>query len=179
MGVIFKTETDALFCLTILILSWNFSHENEILREGKGALIPCVSSLIVKESSGFRILAHLQMHWIISHCRAIKLKEVGGMFSGATRDIGACLTRVCMRQRSIENRLRSFVDSLTDELAMTLQNKSTHWKQRTMEMDRHANKFRRKVNCKVHYRCRMLVVNLFLFQLNIGVKLQTVWGILN
>lgn len=72
-----------------------------------------------------------------------------GIFLGATRDIGACLTRVCMRQRSIENRLRGFVDSLTDELATNLQNKGSHWKQRTMEMDRHANKFCRKVNCKV------------------------------
>ncbi|VDK68156.1 unnamed protein product [Litomosoides sigmodontis] len=75
--------------------------------------------------------------------------DVANNLKGATRDIGACLTRVCMRQRSIENRLRSVVDSLTDELATTLQNKSIHWKQRTMEMDRHANKFRRKVNCKI------------------------------
>lgn len=79
----------------------------------------------------------------------VTFKKVTGMFLGATRDIGACLTRVCMRQRSIENRLRSFVDSLTDEFAMKLQNKGTHWKQRTVEMDRHAHKFCRKVNFEV------------------------------
>lgn len=78
------------------------------------------------------------------------------MFLGATRDIGACLTRICMRQRSIENRLRSFVDSLTDEFAVNLQNKGTHWKQRTMEIDRHANKFCRKVNCKICCRYHVL-----------------------
>ncbi|CAG9538010.1 unnamed protein product [Cercopithifilaria johnstoni] len=74
--------------------------------------------------------------------------DVANNLKGATRDIGACLTRVCMRQRSIENRLRSFVDSLTDELAITLQKKGTHWKQRTMEMDRHANKFYRKIRSR-------------------------------
>ncbi|EFO24630.1 hypothetical protein LOAG_03858 [Loa loa] len=74
--------------------------------------------------------------------------DVANNLKGATRDIGACLTRVCMRQRSIENRLRGFVDSLTDELAMSLQNKGTHWKQRTMEMDRHANKFCRKIRSR-------------------------------
>ncbi|KAL3998492.1 hypothetical protein ACH3XW_15270 [Acanthocheilonema viteae] len=74
--------------------------------------------------------------------------DIANNLKGATRDIGACLTRVCMRQRSIENRLRAFVDSLTDELATTLQNKGTHWKQRTMEMDRHANKFCRKIRSR-------------------------------
>uniref|UniRef100_A0A0R3RPW4 IMD domain-containing protein n=1 Tax=Elaeophora elaphi TaxID=1147741 RepID=A0A0R3RPW4_9BILA len=74
--------------------------------------------------------------------------DVANNLKGATRDIGACLTRVCMRQRSIENRLRSFVDSLTDELAMTLQNKGANWKQRTMEMDRNANKFSRKIRSR-------------------------------
>ncbi|VDN90480.1 unnamed protein product [Brugia pahangi] len=74
--------------------------------------------------------------------------DVANNLKGATRDIGACLTRVCMRQRSIENRLRGFVDSLTDELAMSLQNKGTYWKQRTTEMDRHANKFCRKIRSR-------------------------------
>ncbi|VDO31655.1 unnamed protein product [Onchocerca flexuosa] len=78
--------------------------------------------------------------------------DVANNLKGATRDIGACLTRVCMRQRSIENHLRGFVDSLTDDLAMNLQNKGAHWKQRTMEMDRNANKFCRKVNCKIRSR---------------------------
>lgn len=74
--------------------------------------------------------------------------DAANNLKGATRDIGACLTRVCMRQRSIENRLRSFVDSLTDELAMSLQNKGSQWKQRIVEMDRHANKFCRKVRSR-------------------------------
>ncbi|KHN76623.1 Metastasis suppressor protein 1 [Toxocara canis] len=59
--------------------------------------------------------------------------------------MGACLTRVCIRQRSIENRLRSLADALTDELALSIQNKGNQWKQRISEMDRHASKFCRKV----------------------------------
>uniref|UniRef100_A0A915BVP2 IMD domain-containing protein n=2 Tax=Parascaris univalens TaxID=6257 RepID=A0A915BVP2_PARUN len=71
--------------------------------------------------------------------------DAANNLKGATRDMGACLTRVCMRQRSIENRLRSLADALTDELALSIQNKGSQWKQRISEMDRHASKFCRKV----------------------------------
>lgn len=74
--------------------------------------------------------------------------DVANNLKGATRDVGACLTRVCMRQRSIENRLRGLADSLTDELAMSLQSKCAHWKQRVTEMDRAASKFCRKVRSR-------------------------------
>ncbi|KHN76626.1 MTSS1-like protein [Toxocara canis] len=71
--------------------------------------------------------------------------DAANNLKGATRDMGACLTRVCIRQRSIENRLRSLADALTDELALSIQNKGNQWKQRISEMDRHASKFCRKV----------------------------------
>lgn len=67
---------------------------------------------------------------------------------GSTRDLGACLTRVCMRQRSIENRLRALADALNDELAASIQGKISHWKQRASEMDRHATKFCRKARSR-------------------------------
>lgn len=72
-------------------------------------------------------------------------KYIKNDFLGSTRDMGACLTRICIRQRSVENRLRGLADSLTDELALSIQNKTSYWKQRAVEMDRHASKFCRKV----------------------------------
>lgn len=59
--------------------------------------------------------------------------------------MGACLTRMCMRQRSVGYQLRAFADALTDELVVAVQNKCGYWKQRTTEMDRRASKFCRKV----------------------------------
>ncbi|VDK44371.1 unnamed protein product [Anisakis simplex] len=70
--------------------------------------------------------------------------DAANNLKGATRDMGACLTRVCMRQRSIENRLRNLTDALTDQLALCIQNKGNQWKQRVSEMDRQAHKFCRK-----------------------------------
>uniref|UniRef100_A0A0N5APR1 IMD domain-containing protein n=1 Tax=Syphacia muris TaxID=451379 RepID=A0A0N5APR1_9BILA len=74
--------------------------------------------------------------------------DAANNLKGGTRDMGACLTRMCMRQRSVENRLRAFADALTDELVVTIQNKCSFWKQRTTEMDRRASKFSRKARSR-------------------------------
>ena len=74
--------------------------------------------------------------------------DAANNLKGGTRDMGACLTRMCMRQRSVENRLRAFADSLTDELVVAIQNKCGYWKQRTAEMDRRASKFCRKARSR-------------------------------
>ncbi|MFH4983267.1 hypothetical protein AB6A40_009976 [Gnathostoma spinigerum] len=74
--------------------------------------------------------------------------DAANNLKGSTRDIGACLTRFCMRQRSLENRLRSLADALTDELAMSIQSKCSQWKQKINEMDRHSAKFCKRVRSR-------------------------------
>lgn len=49
---------------------------------------------------------------------------------GASRDIGAALTRFCLRQKSIENCIRSLATALSDQFAPNLEKKSVEWRQR-------------------------------------------------
>uniref|UniRef100_A0A915DD39 IMD domain-containing protein n=1 Tax=Ditylenchus dipsaci TaxID=166011 RepID=A0A915DD39_9BILA len=55
---------------------------------------------------------------------------------GASRDIGAALTRFCLRQKSLENLIRSLATALTDQFVVCLEKKSVEWKQRVGEIER-------------------------------------------
>ncbi|PAV62642.1 hypothetical protein WR25_10428 [Diploscapter pachys] len=63
---------------------------------------------------------------------------------GATRDIGACMTRVCMRERVLETRLRAMADSLSEQLVTTVQGKTAFWKQRTTDLEKICVKHNKK-----------------------------------
>ncbi|KAK1785107.1 hypothetical protein P4O66_018199, partial [Electrophorus voltai] len=66
------------------------------------------------------------------------------VFPGATRDVGSALTRMCMRQRSIEAKLRHFTNALMDKLIMPLQDKVEEWKKSTALLDKdHAKEYKR------------------------------------
>ncbi|EFO88557.1 hypothetical protein CRE_13654 [Caenorhabditis remanei] len=67
---------------------------------------------------------------------------------GASRDVGACVTRVCIKQRAIESRMRSWADALCEELAISLQQRGNYWKSRCLEMDKHAGKHVKKVRSR-------------------------------
>ncbi|CCD64227.1 IMD domain-containing protein [Caenorhabditis elegans] len=67
---------------------------------------------------------------------------------GASRDVGACVTRVCIKQRAIENRMRSWADALCEELAISLQQRGNYWKSRCHDMDKTAAKHVKKVRSR-------------------------------
>ncbi|CAI2307347.1 unnamed protein product [Caenorhabditis sp. 36 PRJEB53466] len=67
---------------------------------------------------------------------------------GASRDVGACVTRVCIKQRAIENRMRSWADALCEELSLSLQQRGNYWKGRCQEMDKLAAKHVKKVRSR-------------------------------
>ncbi|UMM11560.1 hypothetical protein L5515_000783 [Caenorhabditis briggsae] len=67
---------------------------------------------------------------------------------GASRDVGACVTRVCIKQRAIENRMRSWADALCEELAISLQQRGNYWKGRCSDMDKMASKHVKKVRAR-------------------------------
>uniref|UniRef100_A0A1I7TWZ0 IMD domain-containing protein n=1 Tax=Caenorhabditis tropicalis TaxID=1561998 RepID=A0A1I7TWZ0_9PELO len=67
---------------------------------------------------------------------------------GASRDVGACVTRVCIKQRAIENRMRSWADALCEELAISLQQRGNYWKGRCHDMDKLAAKHVKKVRSR-------------------------------
>uniref|UniRef100_A0AAQ6AHK2 IMD domain-containing protein n=1 Tax=Amphiprion ocellaris TaxID=80972 RepID=A0AAQ6AHK2_AMPOC len=71
--------------------------------------------------------------------------ETGSLRSGwATRDIGSALTRMCMRHRSIEAKLRQFTNALMESLITPLQDKIEDWKKTANQLDKdHAKEYKR------------------------------------
>uniref|UniRef100_A0A665WCS1 MTSS I-BAR domain containing 2 n=1 Tax=Echeneis naucrates TaxID=173247 RepID=A0A665WCS1_ECHNA len=62
----------------------------------------------------------------------------------ATRDIGSALTRMCMRHRSIEAKLRQFTNALMESLINPLQDKIEDWKKTANQLDKdHAKEYKR------------------------------------
>ncbi|RXN09026.1 MTSS1 isoform X1 [Labeo rohita] len=55
---------------------------------------------------------------------------------GATKEIGSALTRMCMRHRSIENKLKLFTTALMDNLITPLELKLEEWKKVASQLDK-------------------------------------------
>ncbi|PAV76534.1 hypothetical protein WR25_13659 isoform B [Diploscapter pachys] len=54
------------------------------------------------------------------------------------------MTRVCMRERVLETRLRAMADSLSEQLVTTVQGKTAFWKQRTTDLEKICVKHNKK-----------------------------------
>ncbi|KTF89649.1 hypothetical protein cypCar_00027488 [Cyprinus carpio] len=66
------------------------------------------------------------------------------ILNGATRDIGSALTRMCMRHRSIEAKLRHFTNALMESLITPLQDRIEDWKKTANQLDKdHAKEYKR------------------------------------
>ncbi|KAI5106030.1 MTSS1-like protein isoform X2, partial [Silurus meridionalis] len=64
--------------------------------------------------------------------------------SGGTRDIGSALTRMCMRHRSIEAKLKQFSTTFTDCLINPLQEQLEEWKRGANTLDKdHAKEYKK------------------------------------
>ncbi|XP_077376438.1 protein MTSS 2 isoform X2 [Festucalex cinctus] len=73
-----------------------------------------------------------------------KVADMATNTRGATRDIGSALTRMCMRHRSIEAKLRQFTNALMESLIMPLQDKIEDWKKTATQLDKdHAKEYKR------------------------------------
>ncbi|KAK5623481.1 Protein MTSS 2 [Crenichthys baileyi] len=63
---------------------------------------------------------------------------------GATREIGSALTRMCMRHRSIEAKLRHFTNILMEGLVTPLQDRIEEWKKTANQLDKdHTKEYKR------------------------------------
>ncbi|XP_049580375.1 MTSS I-BAR domain containing 2a isoform X3 [Syngnathus scovelli] len=73
-----------------------------------------------------------------------KVADMATNSRGATRDIGSALTRMCMRHRSIEAKLRHFTNSLMEGLVTPLQDRIEEWKKTANQLDKdHAKEYKR------------------------------------
>ncbi|XP_024137092.1 MTSS I-BAR domain containing 2a isoform X4 [Oryzias melastigma] len=73
-----------------------------------------------------------------------KVADMATNSRGATREIGSALTRMCMRHRSIEAKLRHFSNVLTEGLVTPLQDRIEEWKKTANQLDKdHAKEYKR------------------------------------
>uniref|UniRef100_A0AAX7TBG7 IMD domain-containing protein n=1 Tax=Astatotilapia calliptera TaxID=8154 RepID=A0AAX7TBG7_ASTCA len=73
-----------------------------------------------------------------------KVADMATNSRGATRDIGSALTRMCMRHRSIEAKLRHFTNALMEGLVTPLQDRIEEWKKTANQLDKdHAKEYKR------------------------------------
>ncbi|PKU36422.1 metastasis suppressor protein 1 [Limosa lapponica baueri] len=101
---------------------------------------------------------HLYLHGL-SHLGGEKSEGIGHMvppsgdvmkiyvwseMAGGTREIGSALTRMCMRHRSIESKLRQFSSALIDCLINPLQEQMEEWKKVANQLDKdHAKEYKK------------------------------------
>ncbi|XP_077362992.1 protein MTSS 1-like isoform X2 [Festucalex cinctus] len=73
-----------------------------------------------------------------------KVADMATSSRGATRDIGSALTRMCMRHRSIEAKLRQFSTLFVDCLINPLQEQMEEWKRVANTLDKdHAKEYKK------------------------------------
>uniref|UniRef100_A0A182MAD1 IMD domain-containing protein n=1 Tax=Anopheles culicifacies TaxID=139723 RepID=A0A182MAD1_9DIPT len=78
------------------------------------------------------MLNHVLCHvWAASMC-------------GATKEIGTALTRVCLRHKAVESRMKTFTTAIMDCLVVPLQEKLEDWKKQVNIIDKdHAKEYKR------------------------------------
>ncbi|XP_012715807.2 MTSS I-BAR domain containing 2a isoform X4 [Fundulus heteroclitus] len=73
-----------------------------------------------------------------------KVADMATSSRGATREIGSALTRMCMRHRSIETKLRHFTNVLMEGLVTPLQDRIEEWKKTANQLDKdHTKEYKR------------------------------------
>ncbi|XP_029403837.1 protein MTSS 1 isoform X5 [Mus pahari] len=73
-----------------------------------------------------------------------KVADMATNTRGGTREIGSALTRMCMRHRSIEAKLRQFSSALIDCLINPLQEQMEEWKKVASQLDKdHAKEYKK------------------------------------
>lgn len=73
-----------------------------------------------------------------------KVADMATNTKGATKEVGKALTRLCLRHRSVEAKLRSFTTSIMEQLVIPLQDKLEDWKKSTLQLDKdHSKEFKR------------------------------------
>ncbi|XP_030635877.1 protein MTSS 1 isoform X2 [Chanos chanos] len=73
-----------------------------------------------------------------------KVADIATGTRGATKEIGSALTRMCMRHRSIESKLKLFTTALMDNLIGPLELKIEEWKKVASQLDKdHAKEYKK------------------------------------
>ncbi|XP_055379480.1 probable serine/threonine-protein kinase DDB_G0282963 [Condylostylus longicornis] len=73
-----------------------------------------------------------------------KIADAATNSRGASKDIGTALTRVCLRHKAVETRMKTFTTAIMDCLVVPLQEKLEDWKRHVATLDKdHAKEYKR------------------------------------
>ncbi|XP_077262900.1 uncharacterized protein LOC143897838 isoform X3 [Temnothorax americanus] len=73
-----------------------------------------------------------------------KIADAATNARGATKEIGTALTRICLRHKAVETRMKSFTSAIMDCLVLPLQEKLEDWKKSLINLDKeHAKEFKK------------------------------------
>jgi len=73
-----------------------------------------------------------------------KIADAATNARGATKEIGTALTRICLRQKAVEARMKTFTSAIMNCLVVPLQAKLEDWRQAVVKLDKeHAKEYKR------------------------------------
>ncbi|XP_060841520.1 protein MTSS 1 isoform X3 [Rhopalosiphum padi] len=73
-----------------------------------------------------------------------KIADAATNARGATKEIGTALTRMCLRHRAVEARMKTFSSAIMDCLVVPLQEKLEDWKKTIVNLDKeHAKEYKK------------------------------------
>ncbi|XP_065341660.1 uncharacterized protein LOC135940600 isoform X4 [Cloeon dipterum] len=81
-----------------------------------------------------------------------KIADAATNSKGATKDIGAALTRICLRQRAVESRVKTFTSAIMDCLVNPLQDRLEDWKKATINLDKEHSKETKRARSELKKR---------------------------
>eukprot|EP00066_Takifugu_rubripes_P026488 XP_011615754.1 PREDICTED: metastasis suppressor protein 1-like isoform X2 [Takifugu rubripes] len=98
-------------------------------------------------TKGAKLQSHLRTTITMTGAFLDAFQKVADMATGtrgATKDIGSALTRMCMRHRSIESKLKLFTTALSESLITPLELKMEEWKKGAGQLDKdHAKEYKK------------------------------------
>ncbi|XP_060897779.1 protein MTSS 1 isoform X2 [Labrus mixtus] len=98
-------------------------------------------------SKGAKLQSQLRTTIMVTGAFLDAFQKVADMATGtrgATKEIGSALTRMCMRHRSIESKLKLFTTALSESLITPLELKMEEWKKVASQLDKdHAKEYKR------------------------------------
>nr|CAB3264071.1 metastasis suppressor protein 1 [Phallusia mammillata] len=66
---------------------------------------------------------------------------------GSTKDIGSALTRICVRQKMVENKLKQFTNALLENLISPIQDRLEEWKKVANQLEKdHAKEYKKAMH---------------------------------
>uniref|UniRef100_A0A8C7M2T1 MTSS I-BAR domain containing 1 n=1 Tax=Oncorhynchus mykiss TaxID=8022 RepID=A0A8C7M2T1_ONCMY len=116
----------------------------QIIMNDMKASYPAWEDFVTK---GVKLQSQLRTTIVVTGSFLEAFQKVADMATGtrgATKEIGSALTRMCMRHRSIESKLKLFTTALTDTLINPLELKIEEWKKVASQLDKdHAKEYKK------------------------------------